>query len=569
MNIHTLTNLKKLPAFLGSLLLVCLLAACSVSSPPPLDQQDMARLAAVDQQTMFGNQEPVTGAITLEEAEARAIKYNLQHRLALMQRALAENLTDVKYFSLMPDLVAEAGYQTRNNDSASSSVSIDSGEESLEPSKSSERNSRTAGLKMTWNILDFGLSYYEAKAYGNKALAAEERRRRVVNDIIRKTKAAYWKAVSAEKMRNEVAAVLAQASTALEQSRETERRRLLPPLVTLRYQRDLLGMVRQLEQLDIELAKAKEQLSALMNLAPGREYSLAMPEDPGKVPEMSFKLDDLESLAMIQRPELREESYLARNAVLETRMAMLRMFPNASLFGGLNYNSNKYLVNSSWADAGVQVGWNLFKLLSIPAELKAGESREKVASLRRQALRMTVLSQVHIAWHQRHLAQKNFLRSQELCDLQKAIRQQTVNAASGKAATQLELIRTKVETLLAIRARDLGYAEMIAAQDAVYQAAGLDSMPAKVRDLSVAGLASAIGEKNRLNELGQIYVPKLNFAYAVESQPSPATAPAAPEATQAVESTTMAQQDATRHPAIRLVTGQPWQNLGSLQGSQP
>ncbi|HKI82565.1 MAG TPA: TolC family protein, partial [Pseudodesulfovibrio sp.] len=485
----------------------------------------------------------------------------------------------VKYFSLLPKLTAEAGYKARDNDDASSSESIKTGRQSLVPSKSRPRAGYTSKLEMTWNILDFGLSYYQAKAQGNKEMAAEERRRRVVSDILRQTKAAYWAAVSAERMRDEVAATLAEAQTALKQSRETQRRRLASPIVALRYQRDLLNMVRQIEQLESDLTKAKTQLATLMNLAPGTKYTLAMPDGPPEVPEMAFELPALESLAMVRRPELREQSYLARNAVLETRSAMLRMFPNASLFGGVNYDSNKYLVNNSWANAGVQVGWNLFRLLSLPAELKAGETREKVAVLRRQALRMTVLSQVHIAWQQRHSARKTFERANELCDLQNAIDRQTENAATSKTGTRLEVIRTRVETLLAIRARDLSYAEMLKAQDAVYQASGLDSMPARVMDQSVAGLAAAIAEQSRRNEQGSVNTPILNLAYVPTGQApteQAATVPLspvptnAPRAQQSSPGTTKARtRDATQHPSVRLVVGRPWEDLGSLSGELP
>ncbi|MUM78525.1 TolC family protein [Pseudodesulfovibrio sp. F-1] len=563
---------------LGVLLLSVLLSACAVSKPPALSHEDMITLAAADHATMFSSQEPILGPVTLEEAVARAIKYNLQHRQALMERALASNLTDIRHFNLLPKLTAEAGYRVRDNDDASSSESINTGRQSLEPSKSRERSGETAKLEMTWNILDFGLSYFEAKAHGNKTLAAEERRRRVVSDIIRQTRAAYWAAVSAERMRDEVAATLGQARQALEQSREAERRRLTTPVVALRYQRDLLNMMRQIEQLDNELAKAKAELASLMNLAPGTKYALVVPEGPMTEPKLSFELPSLESLAMVRRPELREQSYLARNAVLETQSAMLRMFPNATLFGGVNYDSNDFLVNNTWTSAGVQVGWNLFKLLSLPAERKAGENRERVAVLRRQALRMTVLSQVHIAWHQRHYAQKAFERARDLCELQTAIREQTEHAAASKSETRLELIRTRVETLLAVHARDMSYAEMMKAQDAVYQAAGLDSMPEEISDQSVAGLASAIAEQGRMNELGHVNAPFLNLAYvpagqanAVADAQAGRSAPAVQAAPAAkapgVSGQAVAQSgEAGRHPAIRLVVGRPWEDLGSLQG---
>lgn len=480
------------------------LAGCAVTRPDPLTTDELAAAAAKDRAEMFANQEPVQAPITMDEAVARAIKYNLQERLAMMEKAIAENLVDVKSWDMLPKLTASAGYRDRSNDSASSSADVYTKQQSLRPSVSSERDGTTAQLQATWNILDFGLSYYEAKALGNKALAAEERRRRVVADIARQTRAAWISAVSAEKLRNEVAAAMREADVALANSRESGNRRLVDPMEALKYQRDLLTMMRQLEMLNTELAKAKTQLATLMNLAPGTPFQLAIPTAPLALPQMSYKISDLETLAMVRRPEIREESYLARNAVLETRMSFLKLFPNVSLFGGLNYDSNKYLVNHDWADVGTQVSWNLFSLLSIPSIVKQSNLREEMAPLRRQALRMTVLSQVHIAWEQRYYSQRNYERANEMAGVQDAIDVQVNNAARSRAQTELEVVKSRVETLLARRARDLSYAEMVNAQDALFQAAGLDTLPNAVADQSVEGLAAAIGTQYQAVNAGTL-----------------------------------------------------------------
>ena len=305
---------------------VLLMSGCSVTAPDQLSSDELVRIANLDQQKMFATQEPVTAPITMEEAVARALKYNLEHRLAMMERAVAENLADVQSMSLLPKLTASAGYRDRSNDLASSSESLATGQQSLVPSKSSERDGTTADLEMSWNVLDFGLSYFEAQASGNKAYAAEERRRRVVADIARQTRAAWLSAVSAERLRDEVADALKEATTALEQSKEAGGRGLVKPLDALRYQRDLLNLVRQLETLEDELVKSKAQLATLMNLQPGTPFELALPQEKYAVPTVPYKLSDLEVLAMVRRPEIREESYLARNAVLETRMSLLKLY---------------------------------------------------------------------------------------------------------------------------------------------------------------------------------------------------------------------------------------------------
>ncbi|VFR53833.1 Outer membrane protein assembly factor YaeT precursor [plant metagenome] len=537
-----------------TVLATALLAGCAVAPPERLSTQDLLAHDQSDRGAMFAQQEPLSGPVTLDEAIARAVKYNLQQRLALMERALEDNLVDVQKQGMLPKLTARAGLRTRSNDYGSSSESLATGAQSLVPSTSQEREGETADLQLSWNVLDFGLSYFGAKAQGNKALAAEERRRRVVADIIRQTRSAYWNAVTAERLKNRVSSTLAEARQTLEYARQTEEKRLVAPILALRYQRDLLNMVRQTEALENELAQAKARLATLMNLPPATDFTLALP-DEGQLapPRLAYELNDLEALAMVRRPELREESYLARNAVLETRMSILRLFPNAQLFGGLNYDSNKYLANNNWADAGVQVSWNLLNVLSWPAISRAGEAREEVAVLRRQALRMTVLSQVHIAWLERERAESAFKRANELSRLQDAIQVQTENAARNSAETHLELVRAKVETLLATRARDLSYAELVNAQNTVYQAAGIDPLPERIADESLASLARDIAETNRLIERGHVDVPRLAQPDAAAATPVALAEPAAPAP--------------AAPPARRTVSGSPWNHLGSVAGN--
>ena len=557
-----------------SLLAAATLGGCAVAPPVKLTAHDLLQQATADRQAMFAAQEPVTAPITLEEAIARAVKYNLQQRVALMERALEDNLIDVQKLRMLPELSARAGLRTRSNDYGSSSESLETGTQSLEPSTSQERIGKTTDLQLTWNVLDFGLSYYGAKVQGNKALAAEERRRRVVADIIRDTRAAYWNAVTAERLKSRVGDTLAQARQTLEYARQTERQRLVAPIVALRYQRDLLNLVRQTEALDNELAQAKTQLAALMNLEPGTAYRLAAPDtDTLAAPPLAYALNDLEALAMVRRPELREESYEARNAVLQTRMALLKLLPNAALFGGINHDSNKYLVNNQWADAGVQVSWNLLNVLSLPANKRASQAQEQVAVLRRQALRMTVLTQVNVAWLERQRAENTFERAEELSRLQDAIQTQTENAARSNAETQLELVRARVETLLATRARDLSYADLINAQNTVYQAAGIDPLPEHIDDESVAALARSIADTTRQIEHG--HADSVPPALASSPPPPLARATSAKPKRQTVTQTGPARPTvqvvvqpssakAAALPELRTVSGRPWDNFGSL-----
>ncbi|WP_437883778.1 TolC family protein [Pseudomonas sp. LRF_L74] len=536
------------------------LSACAVTPEALTPEQQMAE-AQKDRNVMFDSQEPVTRAISLEEAMARAVKYNLQQRLGLMQRALEDNNLSASNLAMLPQLAASAGWKGRDNVAGSSSESVNSGQQSLEPSTSSDRSSRDASLRLSWNVLDFGVSYFSAKAQANKVLAAEEARRKVVADIVQQVREAYWQAASAERLQPEVTRALADARGALEQARQTERQRLVAPLEALRYQKSLLEMIRQLEVVEGELAIAKSRLAGLMNLPPASNYALVLPNEASYAqPTLAYNLADLEVTAMTQRPEIRSESYQARNAVLETRAAMLKLLPGANLFVGANYDSNSYLVNNNWADAGMQVSWNLFNVLAYPTIKKTGETRLQVAELRRQAMRMAVLTQVNVSWREYERSSQVFARSNELQQVQRGIFQQSESAYSSQAQSRLERVRTATETVLATRTRDRAFAELQVAHGAVYQAAGLDPLPERIAGSSIDELTRAIvGNSRQLDQgLGKVPAGIANAQQLAYGIPAPAASAAA-------RAPLVAQAPGTQVTTLRL---DMWESLGSLRGAE-
>jgi outer membrane protein TolC len=485
------------------------LCACALS-PEPLTLDEQIAQASSDRSAMFAGQELVNAPITLEQAMARAVKYNLRHRLSLMERALENRLVDASAYDLLPKLVASAGYNTRDNVNGAASRSVTTGLISLEPSTSQDRNLDSANLQLSWNILDFGLSYYAAKDQANKYLAVEERRRSAILDIMQQVRTAYWSAVTAEKLRPEVERVLADAKQALAQSYAANEQQLAPPLQTLTYQRDLVQIVQQLEALQYNLAISKSQLAELMALPPGSDYSIAIPEDSAfTVPQLHYKLDDLETVAMVKRPEINEEAYLARNVAIETRMALIKLLPGATLFGGINTDSNSYLVNQNWANAGAQVSWNLLSLVRWPQTQQTEEARAAVADVRRQALRMTVLTQVNVAYHRYEQAATQYDRFALLQKIETGIANQVHKGQQSNTQTALESIRANASAVLATWARDRSYAELQNAHGAIYQAAGMDPLHGRIADGGVDAVAAQIGQAERDIEQGKIEIPKV------------------------------------------------------------
>src|SRR5690606_10752644 len=93
-----------------------LATGCASIRPEPIGEQAVAERVRADRDRMYVDQEPVRAPLTLEEAAARAIKYNLDYRLQMMESALQHGVLDVARFDLLPQLTASAGYVTRDRD---------------------------------------------------------------------------------------------------------------------------------------------------------------------------------------------------------------------------------------------------------------------------------------------------------------------------------------------------------------------------------------------------------------------------------------------------------------------
>lgn len=142
----------------GSAAALVFLAGCTVTPQPLTTAEHQAQVAAV-RAKLYVDQEPVNGPITLEEAVARALKYNLDARVALMEQAVKLRQLDLSRYDLLPRLVADAGYYVRDKEQLSTSRDVagnltdpDSASTSL------EKRRLVSELELSWNVLDFGLS---------------------------------------------------------------------------------------------------------------------------------------------------------------------------------------------------------------------------------------------------------------------------------------------------------------------------------------------------------------------------------------------------------------------------
>ena len=482
-----------------TMLVAVALSGCTLL-PQPATKEEVTSRVKEDVSKMYVGQEPITAAISLEEAVARTLKYNLDYRLKQMESALALGLADYSKFDLWPKLLANAGYNARSNYSGGTSIGIEDGVESLRASTSQERGYAQAGAEFSWNVLDFGVSYYRAKQNADQFLIAEERRRKLVQNMMQDVRAAYWRALGAQRLTTDAKDIVARADIAMTRSREAESQKIISPALALNYQRALLDATSLLNQRRQDLEFAKRELAALMSVPPGQDFTLAENTEV-KLPGVPTDVQALEELALLQRPELREEDFKKRITADEARKQIVSFLPNFNIAAGWQTNSNDFLYNKNWQQVSVGVTWNLLKLFSLPALEKAQKQQVEVDQSRRLALSMAIITQLRVSTERYRLALEDYKLADTAADVDKRLANYTKASVSAKLESELEAIRTQARSVLGAYQKANAYANAQIAFGRLYNTLGFDPLEDNYKDSSIAELASRV--KAHFNETEQ------------------------------------------------------------------
>jgi outer membrane protein TolC len=467
------------------------LSGCSVI-PVSLTNEEIVEQAKQDRIAVTQNQEAVDGPISLYESIARALKYNLDFHLEYAEKVLSGTQLDLSRYELLPQLVVTSGYNGRDKFSGSSSRSLLTGVQSLESSTSSDRDVFNTDLSLSWNVLDFGLSYIRAKQAADQVLIAEEEKRKVVNRIVQDVRTAYWRAVTNDRLILRLEELLVRVIAAIEESKLIEKKRLDRPLTALTYQRELIGIKRELEELQRDLSLAKIQLAALMNLRPGEDYDLVIPDRVAVANKVDISPEMMEQLALENRPEIRTVSYEQRINRQETKAAILSLMPGLDLNFGKSHSSNSFLFNTNWLSYGAQISWNLLNIFKLPATKRNNEARDKVLEARRLALSMAIMTQVHVSLAQYEHAQKEYKTAADYYLTQEKILEQLKSGITAKSVTEQSLIREEMNMMVAEIKYDIAYSDVENAYASIFASLGIDPFPINTDMSTVESLTNSI-----------------------------------------------------------------------------
>jgi outer membrane protein TolC len=300
----------------------------------------------------------------------------------------------------------------------------------------------------------------------------------------------YWRAAAAQQLSEPVRKTIEMAEEALADSRTAEAQRLRNPVDTLRYQRQLLETMRLLEAIGQELSSAQVELTQLVNAPAGERIMLA--DLDGGVPSaapLEIPVGTLEWVTLANNADLREAHYNSRIARDEVRRTMSRLFPNVSVNWALRYDSDSYLVNKGWQDAGVQLSYNLFNLVSAPAQMRLAEAGVALADQRRVAMQVAVITQMHLARLALDNARLQFARADSIYQVDQRLADLMRTRREAQAQSKLDTVSNATTAILSLLRRYQALAQVHTAENRLVATLGLEPRIGSTDQMSLRELS--------------------------------------------------------------------------------
>jgi len=449
---------------------------------------------------------PVTGALTLSDTIAYMLKRNADRHVKLLEQSLAQAETFEGNYSLLPKLSARTHYISRSDLQLTTSERLtedgeetDLGDIDTVPSFSSEKDTTTTDIGLSWDILNVFNQYYTNKQLRDESLISQLNTIRSTQNAVRDIMATYYLAWADSLLHDD----LVSEAKAIDQA---AKERCVEAWNNIASYTDellndcdaMLETGKSFQATATKLKDGKTKLAALITTSPESDFSITGVQylDPG---ELKTQPELMIEVAMRQRPELLVEEYKKRIARNDQKKAWLGLFPKLEIGIRANTTDNPFVVNDDWTETYVNFDWAIIdNLLTAPLRAKVAKYREKLAGARQEALIVTIVSQVYLAAERYKSARANWLSSYRLEESKRHLVNRAVAGYNAKTISNVQYRSSRSDHLRARFSTIIHYAEM---QDALAQlilSLGYNLVPYDLKyDLPHAELVATIQEALR------------------------------------------------------------------------
>lgn len=373
---------------------VTVLGGCAA----PVSREALREQNADRDLAAFAAGAPAPGeGLTLEQAVEYALQHNLDATLAETEREIQDELRTGSKLALLPLLMAQTEYSRRSKNIASSAESIETKQQTLEPSRSSEKHVRTREISLIWNLLDFGISYYRSRQATNEVSIAAERLRRVRQNLVLDVTRTYYECVVAREAAGMARSLVDRAKGRQQTLRKQVESKTVSQVSGLEHETRLIEMQIKLQAFEREYRAAKTRLASLMGAPVHADFSLAEADFSTMPTGLEMDMKAFEQEALLNRPELFQQDCEEKISADNARIAIVQMFPRPSLFLRWEGDENKFLHHQAWTTAGLRASWDLLAIPRRVYEHRAAKRRTEYVRDRRTLLAVAIISQVHLA----------------------------------------------------------------------------------------------------------------------------------------------------------------------------
>ncbi len=461
---------------MGGILTAAILSGCASTAT----QYSAQNMGSFTDSALRGQAAPmdVSAPLNINQVRARTLKHNSEYALAQTKLVETVRKAGARGKALLPQVYASTNGTWRSNDSASVGIKVNdkSGTMPQDFYTAQDRALAISNFTTGWDLLEIGLSGFKASRRAINAYTQGEQNQYLCNKLMVDVENAYWRAVAFEQAEKKSDWLKSRVTYALTLSQQRAEQNSETKLSELMFQRELIDINRWYQSLYRSLLSAKPELARLMNLPAGTEFDLQSTRLPANLGELG-KRDALSLIteAYKNRPEIRQALYRADLTAIKNEEDLWRHLPAMRLFLGGSGNTNSFVLNQSFASAGVSLSWDLLRMGKIGETKRAGKIARAEDARQTEILAGAVMAQVMIAREQMHKLDYDLTLAWKALSVQDEITD-TLNAdvAAGKKP-ETYLVKEELMRELSFIREQMSRAELHTAKARLSQSIGVVS----------------------------------------------------------------------------------------------
>jgi outer membrane protein TolC len=375
-----------------------MLNGCTTTLYQNWDMAEQRRTNLAEDLSLLHPQSPVDvpDPLTVDTAIRIGLQNNLDMRISKVVAEITDENTVAEKLKRLPALNFNA---TLSQSSHSSDPDVD-------------KLQKSGSLSLTWNILDFGLSYIRSWQAAMQSEIRRMERLRQAQTLARDISTAYWKAVLAEQSLEQIRTLETEVKDYKTKAEILVSQKRLDPIASKAIEKKIVELAITAANLRAEISNGKIELCRLMGLSPGTLLNLAREDFRTFIEKMpmpeTLEPQKLEMISLNNRPEFFSSDFEVRVQQEEARAVLVSMFPGIQFSSSNYYNANSNYENNIWTVWGATISSSLLSLPSKYAEWQGQKKSIEMVKLQRVMLTAGVIVQAHMSLHDYTVKRRQF-----------------------------------------------------------------------------------------------------------------------------------------------------------------